>query len=362
MRIGVPKEIKTRETRVAVTPKTVQKLAAKNHTIFIEKDAGVLSGFSNRDYEQSGAEICKNAGEVWSESQLIVKVKEPLESEYAFLRPCLTIFTFLHLAGVPKLARALCEASSIGIGYETVETDEGELPLLTPMSEVAGRVATQVGTELLHHSNGGKGVLLGGVTGTKKGRVVVIGGGHVGQNAADVAAGLGAETIVLDVKEHKLKNIEERFGGRVKAIRSTPSSIDEWVTKADLLVGAVLVHGDKAPTVVSRSQVARMEPGSVIVDVAIDQGGCVETSHVTSHEAPTYTECGVIHYCVPNMPALTPRTSTEALTSATEPYLLKLAQDIDGALHRDATLAKGLQTKEGKVTLPVLQKLFPELA
>ena len=231
------------------------------------------------------------------------------------------------------------------------------------MSQVAGRVGTQVGTALLHKNNGGKGLLLGGVPGTHKGTVVVIGGGHAGINAAEVAFGLGAETVVIDINDQKLSFIEKTYQGKIKPVKSNPQNVAEWVAKADLLIGAVLVAGDRAPNVVSRANVRSMESNSVIVDIAIDQGGCVETSHVTSHDEPTYVEEGVIHYCVPNMPALTPRTSTEALTSATEPYLLKLANEgIDRAFKQDHILAKGLQTRNGKVTLPVLQKLFPELA
>lgn len=359
MIIGVPKEIKTKETRVSIVPAGVKKLIAAGHTVLVEKDAGVKSSFSNEAYEKTGATIESNAAKIWEKADMIVKVKEPLENEYKYFRKGLTIFTYLHLASVPSLVKALKESKVTAIGYETVETPERELPLLRPMSEVAGRVGTQVGTYLLHSNHGGKGLLLGGVTGTRRGTVVVIGGGHVGINAAEVAAGLRAETIVLDVNEKKISEINGKYKGTIKAIKSTPETVSEWVKKADLLVGAVLVAGDRAPHVVSRELVKTMSPGSVIVDVAIDQGGCIETSHVTSHEKPTYIEHDVIHYCVPNMPALSPITSTEALTSATFPYVEKLAKEgVDKALSSDKTLGKGLQVKNGEITHPVIAKLF----
>lgn len=363
MIIGVPKEIKTKETRVAVTPTGVRELTAKGHKVYVEENAGVLSGFSNQDYTSAGATLERDAAKVWKTSEMIVKVKEPLESEYHYLRPGLTLFTYLHLASLPPLATALCETKTTAIGYETVATDDGHLPLLRPMSEVAGRVATQIGTYLLHRNHGGKGLLLGGVTGTRRGTVVVIGGGYVGLNAAEVASGLRAETTILDIDDGKLAFIEETYRGRIKAVKSTPQSVEEWVKKADLLVGAVLVMGDRAPHVVSKDLVKKMQPGSVIVDVSIDQGGCIETSRPTSHEAPTYTEYNIIHYCVPNMPALTPITSTEALTSATFPYVAKLANEgVDKALTSDPVLGRGLQIRNGKVTHPVIAKLFPKLS
>ncbi|PIR24824.1 MAG: alanine dehydrogenase [Deltaproteobacteria bacterium CG_4_10_14_0_2_um_filter_43_8] len=363
MIIGVPKEIKVKETRVALTPEGARLLVEKGHKVFVETHAGKLSGFSNARYESAGASICETAAEVWKNAELIVKVKEPLEQEYQYFRDNLNLFTFLHLASVPPLADALCKYGVTSIGYETVECKDNSLPLLIPMSEVAGRVGAQVGTTLLHRVHGGKGLLLGGVTGTKKGCVVVLGGGHAGLNAAEVAAGIGAQTVVLDVKEEKLKYIEEKYKGKILAIKSSAEAIAEWTAKADLLIGAVLVTGDKAPHLLCRSHLKAMEEGSVIVDIAIDQGGCVETSRPTSHEEPTFVEEGIIHYCVTNMPALTPRTSTEALTKATFPYVLELAnRGISEALEQNEALGKGLQTKAGKVTLPVLEKLFPHLA
>ncbi|MBI4212224.1 MAG: alanine dehydrogenase [Deltaproteobacteria bacterium] len=362
MIIGIPKEIKIKETRVSIVPKTVRDLVAQGHLVYVENNAGLLSGFDNNAYIQAGATILDNAADVWRKSELIVKVKEPMRSEFGYFRSDLTLFTYLHLASVPEVARELCKTKVTSIAYETIEDERGALPLLAPMSEVAGRIGTQVGTTLLHRNHGGKGILLGGVTGTSRGTVVVVGGGYSGLNAAEVAMGLGAETVVLDVSDAKLAFIEKKYSGKIKAVKSTPEAIDQWSRKADLFVGCVLVAGDRAPHVLSRAQVANMEPGSVIVDISIDQGGCVETSQPTSHEAPTYVECGVIHYCVTNMPALTPRTSTEALTTATAPYVLTLAtKGIEKALSDAPLLAKGLNTKNGKVTLPVLQRLFPEL-
>ena len=361
MIIGVPKEVKTKETRVGITPYGIKKLTEAHHTVFVETNAGLGSGFDNETYKQAGGTVLNSADEVWKKSELIVKVKEPIESEYKFLRPDLKLFTYLHLASVPPLMDALCERKVTGIGYETVELPDGELPLLTPMSEVAGRVGGQIGTYLLHKNHGGKGVLLGGVTGTHKGLVTVIGAGHVGLNAADIAVGLGAEVVILDVKDHKLQKAEKRFGKKAKVIRSTPEIIAEWTSKSDLVVGAVLVSGDKAPQVMTRKMVAAMETGSVIVDIAIDQGGCVETARPTTHAEPTYVEEGVIHYCVTNMPALTPRTSTEALTIATLPYVIKLANlGIEKAMSSDPALKLGLQTQSGKSAHPVISKLFPK--
>ena len=363
MIIGVPKEIKEQETRVAITPEGARRLVKSGHTVYVQKGAGVHSGFTDDSYAQAGAHLEAKVGNLWKEAELIVKVKESLESEYRYFRRGLNIFTYLHLAGVPALARALCESGVTAIGYETVEAQDGELLLLTPMSEVAGRIATQIGTYLLHSNHGGKGLLLGGVTGTRRGTVVVIGGGHVGLNAAEVALGLRAETVILDINKDKLAWIDKKYEGKIKTVKSSPASVSEWTAKADLLIGAILVAGDRAPHVVSEEMVESMQPGSVIVDVAIDQGGCVESIRPTSHNEPTYTKHGVIHYAVPNMPALTPHTSTEALTTATFPYVLKLANEgIDGACSSDAGLAKGLQTKDGKVVLPVLRKLFPNLA
>lgn len=364
MIIGVPREIKEGETRVAITPTGVSTLIREGHTVLIEKNAGMASGFTDRIYRDSGATILPMAAKVWKMAEMIVKVKEPLAPEFKFFKPNLVLFTYLHLAGVPQLARALCRKQITAIGYETVETSGGKLPLLVPMSEVAGRVATQIGTWLLHRSSGmSKGLLLGGVTGTKKGMVTVVGGGVVGVNAAEVAVGLGADVVILDVREDRLQRLNEKFAGKAKAVLSTPENISAWVKKSDLLVGAVLVAGDKAPKVITKKMIQTMEPGSVIVDVAIDQGGCTETARATSHKRPTFIKYGVIHYCVPNMPALTPMTSTEALTTATLPYIRKLAgKGVDGAMNEDPALALGLQIRSGRVVHPVIAKLFKSLA
>ncbi len=364
MIIGVPREIKESETRVSVTPSGVSTLIRNGHTVLIEKGAGLASSFTDRVYRDAGATILPQAAKVWKMADMIVKVKEPLASEFKHFRPNLIIFTYLHLASVPPLARALCKKGVTALGYETVELSNGTLPLLVPMSEVAGKVATQIGTRLLHRGGGpGKGLLLGGVTGTKRGVVTVVGGGVVGVNAASVAAGLGAETVILDVREDRLQRLRSRFGGAVNAVMSTPENIAMWVKKSDLIVGAVLVAGDKAPKVITKKMLQTMEPGSVIVDVAIDQGGCVETAKPTSHRNPTFIKYGVIHYCVPNMPALTPMTSTEALTSVTLPYIIKLAsKGVDGATNEDTALALGLQIRGGRVVHPVIAKLFKSLA
>lgn len=364
MIIGVPKEIKESETRVSLTPEGVRELLKNGHTILVERGAGLASGFTDKMYRDSGATILPKPDKVWRLANMVVKVKEPLPSEYKYFRPDLVIFTYLHLASVPSLAKALCAKRVTALGYETVEETNGSLPLLTPMSEVAGRVATQIGTRLLHRSGKeGKGLLLGGVTGTKKGVVTIIGGGVVGKNAADVAIGLGAEVAIIDINKTVLERLSQEYGDKMHYVESTPENIAEWVKKSDLLIGAVLVAGDKAPKVVTKKMIQQMEPGSVIVDVSIDQGGCTETSKPTSLKKPTYIKYNVIHYCVPNMPALTPKTSTEALTSATFPYILKTANmGVDRAVDSDPRLKMGLQTSGGKVVHPVIAKLFKSLA
>lgn len=363
MIIGIPKEIKESETRVAITPSGVSTLIREGHTVLIEKGAGLASGFADRVYRDAGATILPQAAKIWKMADMIVKVKEPLPSEFKFFKPDLIIFTFLHLAGVPQLARALCKSHVTAIGYETVEMPDGRLPILVPMSEVAGRVATLIGARLLHMGTAGaKGLLLGGVSGTKRGTITVVGGGVVGVNAAEVGIGLGAEITILDIKEERLKRLQDRFKGRAQVMISSPENISAWVKRSDLIIGAVLVAGDKAPKVVTKKMLQTMEPGSVIVDVAIDQGGCVETARPTTHKNPTFIKYGVIHYCVPNMPALTPQTSTEALTSATLPYIRKLAsQGVDEAISGDTALAMGLQIRKGHVVHPVIAKLFKSL-
>ncbi|MBI4365273.1 MAG: alanine dehydrogenase [Deltaproteobacteria bacterium] len=364
MIIGVPKEIKESETRVALTPTGVSTLIRNGHTVLVEKNAGFLSGFSDRQYRDSGATILPDVAKIWKMAHMIVKVKEPLPTEFKYFRPGLILMTYLHLAGVPAVARTICQRHVTAIGYETVENTDGHLPLLTPMSEVAGRMATQIGTHLLHRGpHGGKGLLLGGVSAARRGTVTVVGGGVVGQNAAEVAVGLGAETVLVEANPDRVRRLRERFMDKALVLESTADNVATWVKKSDLVIGAVLIAADKAPKVVTKRMVQTMEPGSVIVDVAIDQGGCVETAHPTSHKRPIYLKYGVLHYCVPNMPALTPQTSTEALTAATFPYIMKIAaMGLEDALRQDAALAKGLQCKGGKVVHPVVARLFKSLA
>lgn len=364
MIIGVPREIKDSETRVAITPEGVKTLMQNGHTILIEKGAGLASGFTDRMYRDAGATILPQALTVWKKANFIIKVKEPMASEFKHLHSDMILFTYLHLASVPPLARILCKQNVTSLGYETVEGPNGELPLLTPMSEVAGRVAAQLGTRLLHRiGKEGKGLLLGGVTGTQRGVVTVIGGGVVGHQAAAVAIGLGAEVAIIDIDKQVLENLSREFGNKAKYVESTPENITQWVKKSDLLIGSPLLTGDKAPKVVTKKMIQQMEPGSVIVDVAIDQGGCLETSKPTSHRKPTYLKYNVIHYCVPNMPALTPKTSTEALTSVTFPYILKIANlGVEKAVADDPMLKKGLQILNGRVVHPTIAKLFKALA
>lgn len=364
MIIGIPKEIKEGETRVSLTPAGTKELMRNGHTILIEKGAGLKSGYTDKQFRDNGATILPSAEKIWKMAGMIVKVKEPLPSEFKHFREDLIVFTYLHLASAPQLAKALCKNKIIAFGYETVELSDGTLPLLVPMSEVAGKVATQVGTRLLHATgNGRKGVLLGGVTGTGRGTVTVIGGGVVGRNAAEVAVGLGADVTILDINPERLKKLQEKFGGKAHCLLSNNDNLTKSVAKSDLVVGAVLVAGDKAPKVVTKRMVQGMEAGSVIVDVAIDQGGCMETSKPTSHKQPTYLKYNIVHYCVPNMPALTPKTSTEALTGATFPYILKLASNgVDKVMEREPVIAKGLQARDGKIVHPVILKLFKSLS
>ena len=364
MIIGVPKEIKEGETRVALTPDGTKQLMRSGHTILVEKGAGLKSGYTDKQFRDNGATILPSPDKIWKMANMIIKVKEPLTAEFKHFREDLIIFTYLHLANASQLAKALCKNKVTAFGYETVEMTGGALPLLTPMSEVAGRVATQVGTRLLHAINGqGKGVLLGGVTGTVNGVVTVVGGGVVGRNAAEVAVGLGAEVAIIEINKDRLKFLKEFFGNSVNCIPSTAENLTKWIARSDLVIGAVLVAGDKAPKVVTKKMIQGMQPGSVIVDVAIDQGGCLETSKPTSHKQPTYLKYNILHYCVPNMPALTPKTCTEALTASTFPYILKLASlGVEKVMEKDPVLAKGLQVKDGRVVHPVVSKLFKSLS
>ncbi len=352
MRIGVPTEIKTREYRVGMIPAGVRVLTAHGHQVMVQAGAGLGSGITDEAYQAAGAEIVKTAKEVWDRAEMICKVKEPLEPEYPLMHEGLILYTYLHLAAVPQLARALVERKVTGVAYETIETDDGRLPLLQPMSAVAGRMAIQVGASFLEKERGGKGILLGGVAGVRRGRVVIIGGGVVGSNAARVAIGLGAQVSVLDVNIKTLEYLDDVYPGRIHTLYSDPTNIEESVREADLVVGAVLVAGARAPRLVTEAMVAKMEPGSVIVDVAVDQGGCIETaSRPTTHDDPTYVVHGVIHYAVANMPGAVARTSTFALNNATLPWAVRIAdQGIVKAAQADRAVARGINTYRGHVT------------
>ncbi|MCE5188362.1 MAG: alanine dehydrogenase [Eubacteriales bacterium] len=352
MIIGVPKEIKNNEFRVAMTPAGVQALVAKGHQVLVERSAGVGSGIEDAEYESQGASILATAEDVFERSDVIVKVKEPLEREYALLKTGQTLFTYLHLAPNPSLTNALLEKKITGIAYETVQLPSGALPLLAPMSEVAGRMSVQVGADMLRKYNGGMGVLLSGVPGVLPAEVVIIGGGVVGTNAAKMAVGLGARVTIADINASRLASLDDLFGGRVSTLIYNEYNIAEAVRKADLLVSAVLVVGAKAPKIVTEAMVKTMKRGSVIVDVAIDQGGSVETiDRVTTHDQPCYEKHGVIHYSVANMPGAVPRTSTYALTGVTLPYLLAIAEHgAERAMTLDQSLICGLNTYNGAVT------------
>ena len=349
MKIGVPREIKDREFRVAVTPGGVKQLTSEGHTVLVEASAGNGSGFGDDDYSRAGAIIVPQAAECWG-AEMVVKIKEPLEEEFPFLRPGLVLFTFLHLAAEEALTRELLKQKVIGIAYETVERDNGELPLLKPMSEVAGRLAVQKGAYYLERANGGKGKLMGGVPGVLPAHVVILGGGAVGSNAAKVALGMGAMVTVLDTNIDRLYYLEEILHDRFSTLSSNTLNISEMVKQADLLIGGVLLKGAKAPRLVTREMVAAMQPGSVIVDVSIDQGGCIETIRPTSHSDPVYLVAGVIHYGVTNMPGAVPQTSTCALTNVTLPYVSKLAARGVAAVQTNSALARGVNTIGGKLT------------
>ncbi len=356
MRIGVPKETKPMEFRVAMTPGGVESLVRRGHKVLVEKGAGAGSGMPDDEYAAAGAHLV-SAEEAWG-AELVVKVKEPLPAEYRYLRPDLLLFTYLHLAASRELTEAMLASGVTGIAYETVQLPDGSLPLLVPMSEVAGRMATQVGAYYLEKPMGGRGVLLGGVPGVAPASVVILGGGTVGTNAAKIALGMGAQVYVLDVNHQRLQYLDDVFGGRLITLTSTEANIKKAVQFADLLIGAVLIPGAKAPKLVTREMVATMKEGSVIVDVAVDQGGCVETIRPTTHDAPTYVVDGVVHYGVANMPGAVPRTSTFALTNQTLPYVLKLAEKGIAALKDDPALLKGLNVHAGRLTHPAVAEAF----
>lgn len=351
MIIGVPKEIKSSEYRVALTPAGVTMLKAAGHKVIVETKAGEGSGFEDGDYEAEGAEIRGNASEVWTEADMIMKVKEPLKEEYAYFREGLILFTYLHLAAAPELTRALMDSGVTGIAYETIQLANGSLPLLTPMSEVAGRMSVQVGSQFLEAFNGGRGVLLGGVPGVPPAEVVIIGGGIVGTNAAKIALGMGANVVILEKSTDRMRYLDDVFGGRLRTVMSSPYNIAEAVGKADLLIGAVLIPGAKAPHLVTETMVQSMKKGSVIVDVAVDQGGSIATvDRPTTHKDPIYIKHGVIHYAVANIPGAVPRTSTFALTNVTMPYALDLASRGWEAIRSSVPLQKGVNTHRGTVT------------
>ena len=350
MRIGVAKEIKADEYRVALTPAGARELVQHGHEVLIERDAGVGSAFPDNAYEAAGARI-GDVGEVWGEAELLLKVKEPIEAEYERLREGLVLFTYLHIAADEPLTRALVESGITAVAYETVETDGGALPLLAPMSEIAGRLAAQAGAYFLEKPLGGRGLLLGGVPGVAPGRVLIIGGGIVGYNAAVIALGLGASVTILDRSIDRMRHLEEVFSGRLSLVMSSSLQIEESVQEADVVIGAVLIPGARAPKLVTREMVKAMKDGSVLADVAIDQGGCTETSRPTTHSDPVYTVDGVTHYCVANMPGAVPITSTNALTNATLPYVEAIADNgLREAVARDRALARGVNVLDGRVT------------
>jgi alanine dehydrogenase len=350
MKIGIPTEIKAFENRVAIRPAGVEELAREGHEVCVQSGAGVGSGFADEQYEAAGARVVSSADEVWN-SELVVKVKEPLAAEYSRLRPGLTLFTYFHFAADEKLTRAVLNSGAVAIAYETVQEESGALPLLIPMSEVAGRMAVQEGAKFLEKPFGGLGVLLAGVPGTPRAEVLVLGGGIVGMNAARIAAGIGASVTILDVNLERLRYLDDVMPPNVNTLFSDVHTIREYSRRADLVIGAVLLPGKKAPHLIVREDLQHMQKGSVIVDVAIDQGGCIETSRPTTHEEPTYVVDGVTHYCVTNMPGAVPRTSTFALTNATFPYVRRLAKNgWKKATQQEASLRGGLNIVEGKIT------------
>jgi alanine dehydrogenase len=351
MKVGIPREVKNHEYRVAITPAGVRELVSHGHEVYLEKDAGTGSQLADDAFTAAGATIVADPDEVWGIADLVLKVKEPIAEEYHRMRPGLTLFTYLHLAADKACTDALLSSKVTGIAYETVQLGDGSLPLLAPMSEVAGRLAPQVGAYHLMRSGGGYGLLLGGVPGTRAGRVVVIGGGVSGQHAAQIAAGMGAHVTVLDKNIARLRQIDAVYQGRIQTIASNAYEIEQAAADADLVIGAVLVTGAKAPKLVGNDLVKRMKPGSVLVDIAIDQGGCFEDSHPTTHADPVFMVHNSVFYCVANMPGAVPNTSTYALTNATLPYAVELAdQGWHAALVADAALALGLNTHEGQLT------------
>ncbi|SDM69591.1 alanine dehydrogenase [Cryobacterium flavum] len=350
MIIGVPTEVKNNEYRVAITAAGVHEAKLHGHTVLVQAGAGIASGFSDADYAAAGAAIVETAFEVWASADMILKVKEPITAEYVHFRQGLILFTYLHLAAEPELATALLDAGVTAIAYETVQKADRSLPLLAPMSEVAGRLAVQVGSASMTRPGGGPGILMGGVPGVRAAKVTVIGAGVAGSNAAAMAIGMGADVTILDINIDRLRELDAQYAGRLKTIASNAYEIDRSVTEADLVIGSVLIPGAKAPKLVTDELVSRMKPGSVLVDIAVDQGGCFEGTHATTHENPTFAVHGSIFYCVANMPGAVPQTSTLALTNVTLPYALSIAdRGVRAAFERDAALAGGLNIAAGKI-------------
>ncbi len=361
MKVGIPSETKADEYRVSMTPAGVRELTERGHKVVIEQGAGTASGFDDLQYATQGATIAPDADGVFSTAEMIIKVKEPLDHEVALLRPAQILFTYLHLAPAPALTRALCESGATAVAYETVEDRHGRLPLLAPMSEIAGRLATQAGAYMLAKPLGGRGVLLGGVPGVAAANVMIIGGGSVGLNAAAVAIGMGADVFIFDVSVDRLRELEAVFGGRCSTVYSSTLAIEELLPRTDLVIGAVLVVGDRAPFVIRASQLHLMRPGTVMVDVAIDQGGCFETSRPTTHHEPTFEVDGITHYCVTNMPGAVPVTSTNALANSTLPYVLALAgKGVVAAINADPGLRLGVNVAGGVPTHPAVARSVGE--
>ncbi len=353
MIVGVPKEVKDHEARVGLVPSGVATLTEAGHRVLVETQAGTGSSLPDKEYADAGAEILASAAEVWNKSELVVKVKEPQPGEYGFFRPELILFTYLHLAPLPELTRKLLDSKISSVAYETIRERDGSLPLLTPMSEVAGRMAVQVGAQYLEKPNGGRGILLGGVPGVAPANVVILGGGVVGHQSAKMAVGLGAHVTIIDRNMDRLRQLDDIYSSQVVTLASNSLTIRETLRQADLVIGAVLIPGASAPRLVRRDMVQAMRKGAVMVDVAIDQGGCFETSHATTHTDPVYFVDGVLHYCVSNMPAAVPHTSTFALTNATFPYLAELcAKGLERACQENAAIREGMNTYRGHITYP----------
>lgn len=359
MIIGIPKEIKAGEKRVAMTPQGVDALISHHHRVLVEKGAGEGSGFSDREFEKAGAILVERAKEIWDEADIIVKVKEPLKQEFPFLRPGQILFTYLHLAASEILTKILLQSRIVGIGYETVQEQDGSLPLLRPMSEIAGRASILVGGMCLEARHGGKGVLLCGASGVPPAKVVILGAGVVGANACKVAVGIGARVSILDVQSERLRYLHDITQGHITTFISNRMTIGEEISDADLVIGGVLIPGAQAPKLVTRQMLSRMRPGSAVVDVSVDQGGCFETTRPTTHENPTYIEEGVVHYCVANIPGAYPRTSTFALTNATFPYILQIAdQGYEKALRENEALRRGLNLIDGEIVCEGVAQSF----